>query len=435
MATTTTTTTTTAGTPPAFRSRSVLPGFRGWWVIAGLFLMLMTSAGFGFYGLSVYLRVLHDERGFSITAMSFATGVFFLVAGFFSIFIGRLLRRFDPRPIVAVGALVSAASIVGIGRAAEIWQVYLLYAAFGAGFACCSLTISTTLVARWFDRKRSVALGIASTGLSVGGIVVTPRAKSLLLDHGLGGGTNRVAIAFVVLIALFPMFLLQPDPRPLGLAPDGDPVVAGDTPPPLNGVDYETARRSPFFIAVTVIFALGLLAQVGGIAQLFSVVSERTNNKSAAGLTVSTLAFAGVVGRLVGGFVLPRVGSRRFAIGSLLLQGLGLAWVASVHTKPLMLIGAVFFGLAMGNVLLLHPLLLAETFGVKEYGRIYSLSQAGTNIGVAIGPFLLGALRDHGGGYAVSYTVAAVISLASSAALWRFLGRANPARSANAVTA
>ena len=74
------------------------------WLVAGVFLILMLSSGFGFYNLSVYLKVL-GERGFSVSHVSAAIGVFFLVGGLVGPFIGRLLQRSDARWVIAFGAV------------------------------------------------------------------------------------------------------------------------------------------------------------------------------------------------------------------------------------------------------------------------------------------------------------------------------------------
>jgi len=51
------------------------------------------------------------------------------------------------------------------------------------------------------------------------------------------------------------------------------------------------------------------------------------------------------------------------------------------------------FGLTVGNVLMLQPLLLVDAFGTREYARIYSVSQLLTALGVAGGPALVGLLQ------------------------------------------
>ena len=384
--------------------------FRGWWVVASLFVMLSVNSGFGFYGLSLYLSRLHDERGFSISSMSGATAVCFLMSGIAGVGVARALRRFDPRPIVVGGAIVAATALALLGQVHSMWQVYAVYGLFGIGFAANSLIIGTTVVARWFVRKRAVALSIASTGLSVGGIAVTPLAKRLIDRYDLGGGTARIAVLYLIGVIVIPVLLLRPDPAPLGLAADGDAVPPVDAPrPAVRGAGFDEAVRSVVFIGITLAFLLALMAQVGGIAQLFRVAKERVDEGTAANV-VSTLALCGVLGRLAGGVIMAKVGARRFALGVLAAQSAGLASVSMATTRPALLVSAVIFGLAMGNVLLLHPLLLADAFGVGDYPRIYSRSQLMTNAGVAAGPFLLGVIRDHGG-YRTAYVVATALSL------------------------
>ena len=41
----------------------------------------MTSAGLGFYALTLYLRTLTEERGFSVSSVSGATALFFETEG------------------------------------------------------------------------------------------------------------------------------------------------------------------------------------------------------------------------------------------------------------------------------------------------------------------------------------------------------------------
>ncbi|CAA9352107.1 MAG: hypothetical protein AVDCRST_MAG07-3061, partial [uncultured Frankineae bacterium] len=158
--------------------------FRGWWVVAGVFVMLTVTAGLAFYGLPVYLRALTVEQGFSVSAVSGATAVFFLVSGLTGLPVAAWLARHDPRPLVAVGAVACGLALVLLGRVTQVWQVYAAYVVFGAGFAAASLVPGTTLITRWFNRRRSVALSIGSTGLSFGGVAITPAVAGLVERDG-----------------------------------------------------------------------------------------------------------------------------------------------------------------------------------------------------------------------------------------------------------
>ncbi len=94
--------------------------FRGWWVVAGVFVMLTVTAGFAFYGLPVYLRALTVEQGFSVSAVSGATAVFFLVSGLTGLPVAAWMARHDPRPLVALGAVACGAALLLLGRVTQV---------------------------------------------------------------------------------------------------------------------------------------------------------------------------------------------------------------------------------------------------------------------------------------------------------------------------
>jgi MFS family permease len=102
------------------------------------------------------------------------------------------------------------------------------------------------------------------------------------------------------------------------------------------------------------------------------------------------------------------LGTRRFAFACYAAQGLGWLAVGFATTRGSLIAAAVLTGLTVGNTLLLHPLLLSEYFGPRDYARIYALSQLFVTIGVAGGPAVLGWAHDLAGGYTASYVLAAV---------------------------
>jgi MFS family permease len=390
--------------------------FRGWWVVAGVFVMLTVAAGIGFYGLSVYLRALTVEQGFSVGAVSGATAVFFLVAGLAGLPVASVIARRDPRPLIAGGAVACGAALLLLGRADQVWQVYVAHAVFGAGFAASSLVPGTTLVTRWFARRRSVALSVASTGLSAGGVLLTPVIASLVRDHGLAAVTPWLALLFVVGIVPVTALLLHPSPQALGLQPDGDPAPLPDAPVAAQGPLAAEAARTRFFVAVTAAHLLAMLAQVGGIAHLFNLVAERTDD-AGAGTALQVLAFSSLAGRLLGGVVAAKVSMRLLAFALMLAQAGSLVLLAVLPSTVGLLVATVLFGLTVGNLLMLHPLLLAERFGVRDYARIYSRSQFVATFGVAAGPAAVGVLHDVLDGYGAAFTLAAAASLLAAVAL------------------
>jgi cyanate permease len=62
-------------------------------------------------------------------------------------------------------------------------------------------------------------------------------------------------------------------------------------------------------------------------------------------------------------------------------------------------------------MLMIQPLLLAEAFGVRDYGRIYSISQLVGVFGYALGPAVAGFLYEASGAYTIPYLAIAASSL------------------------
>lgn len=449
--------------------------FPGWYVVAGVFMMLLVSSGIGFYGLGVYLRALTVEQGFSVGAVSGATALFFAVAGLTGIPVAAVIARRDARPVIAGGALACGVALLLLGRVEREWQAYAVYALFGAGFAACSLVPGTTLVTRWFARRRAVALSIATTGLSAGGVAITPFLTTLVADRGLRAVTPYLAVGFVLGVVPVTALLLRSSPQALGLVPDGPTSEALSTaqhrppqqqpsqpqpspqpsqpspqpspqpslkPPPtpeqpsaastaaVGSTTVATApvpaarapsEKSPtaaapegmtgrFFVCVTLAHSLAMLAQVGGIAHLVNLVAERADAALAA-TAVSTLAVSSLVGRLLGGVVASRLSMRAMAVVLMGVQGAALALLALVDGRLALLGLTVVFGLTVGNLLMLHPLLLAEHFGALDYGRIYARSSLMATTGIAGGALFLGVLHDALGGYGIAFSLAGLASV------------------------
>jgi predicted MFS family arabinose efflux permease len=139
-----------------------------------------------------------------------------------------------------------------------------------------------------------------------------------------------------------------------------------------------------------------------------------------AALALSVLAGSSTVGRLMGGWLMLWIPSRPFALGLMVMQAVGLAILAVAQESAQILVGTVLFGLTMGNSLMMHPLLLAERFGTRDYGRIYSTSQLVTVVGVAGCPPLIGLLYEASGGYGMPFLAVAGLTLVGLAILTVF---------------
>jgi MFS family permease len=385
--------------------------FYGWYVVYAVGLVLMTTSGLAFYNLSVLLDAFVVERGFPVALVSGATASFFIGSGAGGVLAARLIDRFDARIVMIAGACVSALALGSIGLLHRAWQLYSFHIVFGFCYGACGLVPATTVVTRWFEARRSLALSVASTGMSLGGVFLAPLSAYLLQKLGIAAAAPWLGAMFILGVVPVTALVIRSTPQELGLVPEnGRAVLPGRSPAP-PARSYAQARRSRLFIAVTAGYCLGLGAQVGAITHLFRLVSMRESVPAAAA-AMAVMAGVSIIGRLTGGWALLRLPTRGFALAMLAGQGVSVAML-SIAAGAWLLLAAALFGVTVGNVLMLQALLIAEAFGTRHYGRLYSLSFLISGLGVAAAPALVGVIYAATGGYEVPYASLAALSAAS----------------------
>ena len=395
--------------------------FPGRWVLGACFTLLTFSSGLGFYGLAVYLQAFSRERQWSVSSISLATTLFFLVGGISGVWIAKFIAKHDVRIMVLGGATLATIALFSMRFVEQRWQLFAVYVFYSLGWSASGMGPVTTVVTRWFHVRRASALAIASTGLSMGGIVVTPFIKWILDSQGIRNGSPWLALIWFCGTVPVTLFLLRAFPQPYGWLPDGEraePGQVGD----ISGTSLATAVRTRFFCSVTIgyIFALG--AQVGGALQLVKLVEERTN-RSTATLATIALSSMSIISRFVAGRIIPHIDMTKFTVGLATVQGLSLASIALNESRIGLLLSIALFGVTIGNMVMMQSLLIAERFGVRDYPRIAARSGLISFSGTALGPLLLGWLYDVAGGYRAAYLAAAVCSLIG-ATMFSFAGSA-----------
>ena len=383
--------------------------FPGWWVVGGCFTILFFSSALGFYGMSVYLNAFSKELGWKISSLSIATTFFFLVGGITNMLVARLIAKFDVRILIYTGAVIGAGSLYMLGHVSQKWHLFVVYGVFAVAWSCSGLTTATTVVTRWFHTKRASGIAAASSGLSMGGVVLTPIIKKLIDAKEMSGASPYLALIWFVGMCVPAYLLIRPDPLALNWMPDGQPKPENHI-SELPGVSLADAMRTKFFWVVTIGFVLVLGSQVGAIQQIVKLVEERTSPGTAA-LATSVLSGASVVFRLVGGRIIPKFPLAKFMVFIAVMQGIGIILIGQMESTIPLMLAIGLFGAMVGNVLMMQSLLIAQRFGVKDYPRISARSGLVSLTGTAIGPILIGAIRDSSGGYTVPYLVAGCISL------------------------
>jgi hypothetical protein len=216
---------------------------------------------------------------------------------------------------------------------------------------------------------------------------------------GFPGAAALVGAAMAAALWWLSARFFAPTPLAMGLAPDGDAPGAAGAPKPAAGpaaLPGDLLWRGAPFVTLAAAASLGLFAQVGLIAHLFSLLVPALGAQPA-GLAAGLATACAIAGRTGLGWLLPPdADRRRAAAANYALQFCGsLALLAAGGSDvPLLLLGVVLFGLGLGNATSLPPLIAQRDFAPADTARAVALVTACSQAAYAFAPAAFGALRD-----------------------------------------
>jgi MFS family permease len=201
--------------PDTSPSEETSPRYAGWRVVFACFLMALFLFGFGLYGHGVYLAELQRLNGWPAALISGASTLSFLLANTFATFTSELVARLGPRRLVLLGIAALAASMTLLAWATAPWQVYVAFILMSLGWIGMGVVVIATVVSLWFVRRRGLAISLALTGASSGGVVVTPLLVLLVERFGFATAMLTAVMVAVLVPALLPgSARRQPPVRP-----------------------------------------------------------------------------------------------------------------------------------------------------------------------------------------------------------------------------
>ncbi|MBS7702971.1 MFS transporter [Chelatococcus asaccharovorans] len=390
----------------------------GWVAVLACFVLAVFSWGLGFYGLAVYLAELQRFNGWSTALISTATTVYYLFGAACLMIAPRLLARCDLRIVLGCGAVLLGLGAVGFSLATAPWHMFGAALLLGAGWSCTSSTAIATTLSHWFDRRRGLAISLALNGASVSGIAVAPALVILSASIGLGAVVSLVAASMLIL--LFPLlaFGLRVRTNRQSKDPRLNAAIGNKAVRPV--LTTRQVFRSVHFWSVTAPMSLGLAAQAGFLMHQVAVLLP-TLGAHGTSIALMSASGAAVFGRVGLGFVIDSVDQRAVTAGCLSSQAIALLAIILWPMSPTVLHGAVIlFGLSVGNLITLPPLIIHREFPDHVFGLIVGLSTAVGQFVYALAPALLGYIHDTFQGYSAALGLCVALDVAATLGiLWR----------------
>ncbi len=383
------------GTVSSIESRSS-------WVAAGITLAVL-SVAFGsplvvVVGLKVMTESMHTDR--SVVAL--AGALTWVGTGAGGIAMGWLADRIGLRPVVALGAVMTAAGLA-LSTLGSVWALYvghgLLIGFLGNGAIYAPLLI---YVSRWFDRRRGTAIALISSGQYIAG-VVWPSVFRYTIE---AQGWEQSMLMFSVLVpaAILPTLLLL-RPAPDAPVPGARAHVGG----PRSKVLGMHPNLAQLLICLAA-FACCIPMSVPS-SHLVAFCSDIGIAPAHGAVMLSVLLGCAFVSRQFWGALADRVGGLRTVLAGSACQAVAIgAFLLTQDEVGLFAVSAAF-GLGFSGIIPSYTVAIRDLFPSAEASwRIPTVLFTGMS-GMAFGSWWAGALYDHFGYYGPAFVSGVLFNL------------------------
>ena len=403
-------------TVKATRNRTAIPGTRrGWYIAAVSALSIGAVLGTAQFAFSLFILPLEAEFGWSRTQVNGALTAG-IVSGLLAPFIGNLMDRIGARWTMAGSISLVATAFLLRSVMTDLWQFYLFSALMFAGTPGATMMPAGRLVNVWFPRIRGRMMGIVTAGNNFGSMLAIPIVATLIALRGWRGTYVALAIGLLAMAAIVAIVVRDgPDDltRRNRKQASTDRTPSQQKPTEPSGFTASEATRTSAFWFLVAGMTLQQFLRTSVVSQMVAHLQQVGFALAAASGAMMLLAFFAMASKIIFGRLSEVITARVAFVVILILQSIGLAMLVAAGGSATAWVGIAVLGLGMGGVGALTPLVIADTFGLRQFGSIIGLTRMPIIIPVVVGPILAGRLFDASGNYNLMFLITTVMLVVS----------------------
>jgi MFS family permease len=393
------------------------------WLIVGVLTLVMI----GFYGaelsFSVFFKPILGHFGWTRAAVSLGMSILQGIAGLVGIMMGTLVDRYGARMIIASSALVGGLSYLLMSQVGSLWQLYLYFGIMGGICIAGGWVPINATVSRRFAEKRILALGITTSGITIGGMIMPPLVAQLVTVQG--WRYAYVVLAIIVWTTAIPaiMLLRKNSPQPIGIPERNQNKQHGTRDQARKSIQSpewlakEAVKTVPFWMLVITgfIIAAGYYFMVTHIVAYATDIGTATTS---AALIMTFMGGANILGKLSVSFITTKIGSRLTLFSLLALQAIALFLLMQASDSWMFFVLGSIFGFGFGACAPVRTSMIPEFFGMQSVGTIIGLVNAAWATGGMAGPVLAGYVFDLSQSYDAAFLIGGLLMIIGMAATY-----------------
>ncbi|MSP51830.1 MAG: MFS transporter [Alphaproteobacteria bacterium] len=368
------------------------------WLRLLVSLLLGTIGGAGMYIVVVVLPVVQAEFGTARMGASLPYTMNLIGFSIGSITMGMVSDRFRVVTSVLIGVLFV---VVGFLLAADAPTITI----FAIGSFVIGIGNSATFaplvadIAIWFERRRGLAVAIASAGNYLAGAFWPTLTNALVEAYG--WRTTYVAIGLFSLVSILALvWVLRPAPPALAAA-----AARSSASPAPGGLDGRPLGMTPNQLqALLCIAGVGCcVAMSMPQVHIVALCADLGYGSARGAEMLSLMLGSGIISRLLSGWISDHIGGARTLLLGATLQAIALALFLPNQSLDVLRLVSILFGLFQGGIVPAYAMIVREHFPARQAGTRVGVVITATLLGMAFGGWASGAIFDWTGSYDAAF--------------------------------
>jgi MFS family permease len=393
--------------------------FYGWYVLAASFFLLFFQSGARF-SFGIMFKPMIAELGWNRASIS---SVFFLHMVFFALALsvaGKLYDRYGPRWVIFVSTVLLAGGYMCTALVRSLWQFYLFYGILTAvGTGGASVPLIASLMSKWFEKRRGLAISLALSGTCLGQFLLVPIFNRFVLTYSWRISYLFIGLIILVLNTILALAVIKGDPVDLGFKPYGHKNAndAVDPNPSTVSAVHEPDLNLPqamktysFWLFLIFMFICGsgdfLVA-----THLVPFVTDYGVSPTAAANMLALYGLMGLGGILIAGPISDLIGNKIPIALTFVLRLLLFGLILKYRTPLSFYIFAAGFGFTWLVTAPLTTTLVGRLYGFAHVGIISGFITTVHHLGGGFWAYMGGLFFDKTGSYQIIFIFSAVLAV------------------------
>ena len=395
-----------------------IPFYYGWIIVAGSGSSMFVRNSAATLTIAVFVYPMSESLGWSRTVIVGASSLAGILAIFISPLSGWIIQKYGTKITLLISVLLLGLSIALLSQTFSPIMFYLLFGISRIIFSSPIQIGATTVVTKWFSENRGKATGLLGMLHSLG-MGFFPLFAQIIMNIS-GGNPDSwrsswlwIGVSVWIISVPLILFTLFNSPSDLGIKTNISKreEEVSELGRSYKSVSLKFALKSTTFWMLAIVGFLTYFIHTGVNIHQAAYLIDKGISPIYAATTLTIMAIGTGFGSIICGWASDKFQAKKtyffitlwLALSSFLFLGISNIFSAFVV--------AFIFGIALGGLLVIPPVVLADIFGKENIGAIRGYSEPFVSAGQAFGGITAALIYDFSGSYELTFPIFTVVAI------------------------